>query len=231
MRLCLVFLALLAFVPPAAAQSTYVGASLVGDIARYSGVDYDDDEIVRILGDSSDNGEALGFNVKIGRAITERWGVEFEYARSGEFDGNAFQVFPAGIRELLPTLPGGSSLTIWNDFRVESERRHSSMSALAFVRQDIGDRVELSFLGGVAFNRVETEYDYDIDIRRLGIVPAMLDDVTNIEYSVGPAVGAEAAFKFGDSAAVTGGIRLHGIGTTGLSGWMIRPNVGMRWSF
>ena len=63
MRLCLVFLALLAFVPPASAQSTYVGASLVGDIARYGGVDYDDDDIVRILGDSSDNGEALGFNV------------------------------------------------------------------------------------------------------------------------------------------------------------------------
>ena len=234
MRLCLVFIASLAFVPAAAAQSTYVGASLVGDIARYSGIEYGDDDIARILGESSDNGEAIGFNVKVGRAITDRWGVEFEYARSGEFEGGAFQILPADIdiSRILPSRPGIPGVTtIWSDFSVESERHHSSMSALAFVRQDIGERVELSFLGGIAFNRVETEYDYDIDIRRLAIFPPMLDAVTNVEYSVGPAVGAEAAFKFGDSAAVTGGVRLHGIGATGLSGWMIRPNVGMRWTF
>jgi hypothetical protein len=229
-RSCLVIMALLALVPPAAAQSTYVGASLVGDVARFSGIDYDDDDIARIFGNPSENGEALGFNIKIGRAITNRWGLEFEYARSGEFDASVFSVLPAGIRWTSGSVPI-ETIIPGLDFEVESERHHMNFSALAFVRQDVGERLELSFLGGVAFNRVETEYDYDIDMRRLAIYPPFINDGESVEYSVGPAVGAEAAFKFGDSVAITGGVRLHGVTVTGSSGWMIRPNVGMRWSF
>lgn len=231
---CFVIVALLMFGPPAAAQSTYVGASLVGDIARFSGLDYDDDDVARILGNGSENGEALGFNVKIGRAITNRWGVEFEYARSGEFEGRLPQILPAGMIErglpsirIDPTLPSFPYV----EFDVDSERQHTSMTALAFVRQDIGDRIELSFLGGVAFNRIETQINYDVDIRRLAIYPPIFNDVESTEYHVGPALGLEAAFKVGDAAAVTGGVRLHGVTVTGVGGWLIRPNVGMRWSF
>jgi opacity protein-like surface antigen len=233
MRSCVVLLILVAGATPAAAQSTYVGASLVGDIARFGGVDYDDDDMARILArQPSVDGEAIGFNVKIGRAITDRWGVEFEYARSGEFDDSYPFVLPAFITEPATTPPSRiDPLLFPYDFDVDSERHHTSMSALAFVRQDLGDRVELSFLGGIAFNRVETEHDFDIDVRRLAIYPPIFQDVETTEYHVGPAVGIEAAWKLGDAAAITGGVRLHGVEVSGLGGWLARPNVGLRWTF
>jgi hypothetical protein len=219
---------------PAAAQSTYVGASLVGDIARFAKVDYDDSDTPRILGDVSIDGEAIGFNVKVGRAFSERWGLEFEYARSGTFEDSFPQFLPALTWErMLPTLPPGTAVSIPSiDLDVSSERHYMSLSALAFVRQDVGERIELSFLGGVAFNRISTATDYDIDIRGLAIYPPIaLDDVEMIEYHAGPSVGAEVALKLGDSAAITGGVRLHAISDSGRSGWLIRPNVGMRWQF
>lgn len=233
MRWCVVLFVVAATATPAVAQSTYVGASLVADIARFSGVDYDDDDVARILGNSSIDGEALGFNVKIGRAITDRWGLEFEYARSGEFEGSYPQILPASttMPRVVPASWIDAVIYPFERFSVESERHHSSLSALAFVRQDLGHRVELSFLGGVAFNRIETEHDFDIDLRRLAIYPPIFQDVESTEYHVGPAVGVEAAWKFSDSAALTGGVRLHGVAVTGLGGWLLRPNVGLQWRF
>ena len=234
MQRCIALLGLLILSTPAAAQSTYVGASLVGDLARFAKVDYGDSDTPRILGDVSNDGEAIGFNVKIGRAFSERWGLEFEYARSGTFEDSFPQFLPALTPErLLPTLPPGVVVSIPSiDLEVNSERRYMSMSALAFVRQDVGNRVELSFLGGIAFHRISTATDFDIDIRRLAIYPPiLLDDIETIDYHAGPSVGAEAAFRLGDSAAITGGVRLHALTDGGRSGWMIRPNIGMRWQF
>jgi hypothetical protein len=237
MRWWIALVLLFAFGIPAAAQSTYVGASLVGDLARFTKVDYDEDDVRRVLtGDASIDGDAIGFNVKIGRAITNRWGVEFEYARSGEFEHSFPQILP-GLQTELPTGPGLPSFPVtwvsipYFDVEVNAERKHTSVSALAFVRQDLGDDFELSFLGGVAFNRVDTEQNYSIDIRRLAMFAPLGGDVETIEYHVGPAVGAEAAFKIGEAAAITGGVRLHGATVNGRNGWLIRPNVGMRWSF
>ena len=236
MRRCVAIVALLAVATPAAAQSTYVGASLVGDVARFSKVDYDDDDgRPRILtGEVSADGEALGFNIKVGRAITDRWGIEFEYARSGVFENTYTEILPADT--VVPGFgPGGVVGSIvaipYFDYEAESERQHMSVSALLFVRHELGDRVELSYSGGVAFNRIETEHDFRVDTRRLAIYPPIFSGLETIEYNVGPAVGAEAAFKFGDSAALTGGIRLHGVDISGRGGWLIRPNVGMRWTF
>lgn len=223
MRLCVAVILLAAVTTPVAAQSTYVGASLVGDIARFSKIDYDDDDLSRFVGlaPSSDD-EALGFNVKIGRAISERWGVEFEYARTGEMKSREYGVFPASLPERL-------DLTVPASFDFESERTHTMMAALAFVRQDLGDRVELSYLAGISFNRVETEHEFT-GPRILIYPPITVPDYETIFYNVGPTVGVESAFKFG-AAAVTAGIRLQTADAVGGSGWLIRPNVGMRWTF
>jgi hypothetical protein len=230
---CIALLGLLLLAAPAAAQSTYVGASLVGDIVRLAKVDYDESETPRILGDLSVDGEAIGFNVKVGRAFTERWGLEFEFARSGEFESSFPEFLPALTPErLVPTLPGTVVSIPAFDLDVDSERRHLSMSAVAFVRQNVGERIELSFLGGVAFNRFSTSTSYNIDIRRLAIYPPIVvDGIRTIEYHTGPTVGAEVAFKLTDAAAITGGARLHAVTISGRSGWLIRPNVGMRWQF
>jgi hypothetical protein len=197
----------------------------VGDLARVSGVRYDDEDLARFLGVNStgEDGEALGFNVKLGRAITDRWGVEVEFARTGEFEHRAPFAIPAVIRETLDlrvSLPA---------FEFEAERQHTMIAALAFVRQELGERVDLSYLGGISFNRVETEQTYT-GPRILIYPPIAVPNYETIEYGVGPTVGVEAAFKFG-AAAVTTGVRLQSAIGGSRSGWLIRPNVGMRWTF
>jgi opacity protein-like surface antigen len=224
MRLCVVLVALFVAAAPAAAQSTYVGASLVGDFARFGGVDFEDDEFSRIIaGESSEDGGALGFNVKLGRELGERWGVELEFARTGEYEHRNSIALPAGLPERLdiriPLPP----------FEFETERRHTMIAALAFVRQELGDRVGLSYFGGVSFNRVDTEQEFT-GPRILIFPPVTIPSYETIDYGVGPAVGVEAAFKFG-AAAVTTGVRLQSANGAGRSGWLIRPNVGMRWTF
>lgn len=220
MRVSVALFGLMLFATPVAAQSTYVGASLVADIARYSKIDYEDDTFARFVGDDgSSDGEALGFNVKIGREIGPRWGVEFEFARTGEYENVISGIVPVFLRAPLDlTVP---------PFEFESERTHTMFAALAWVRQELGDRVELSYLGGLSFNRVETEHEFT-GPRILIYPPISVPNYTTISYGVGPALGVESAIKFGP-AAVTAGVRLQTV--SGASGWLIRPNVGMRWTF
>jgi hypothetical protein len=200
-----------------------VGASLVGDIARFSKIDYDEDFARILTTEPAADGEALGFNVKVGRTLGERWGVEFEFARTGTFEDRASVILPAVIERLDLRIPPV-------EFGYEVERTHLMLGALAFVHQDLGDRVELSYLGGVMFNRVESDQDFDEGDFRIQIFPpAVYPDFETIEYGVGPAAGIEAAIKFG-SAALTTGVRLQSAGI-GRGGWMIRPNVGMRYTF
>ena len=220
MRSFLVLMLFIGVATPAAAQSTYVGASLVGDIARVSKIEFDEDFAPLIGADAAQDGEALGFNAKVGRELGERWGVELEFARTGEFETRSVAAIPALFPERL-------------DLRVpplefESEQTHTMIGALAFLRQELGTRVELSFLGGISFNRVETEHEYT-GPRILIFPPVPVPSYEQTTYGVGPAVGLEAAYKFG-AAAITGGVRLQTIGGNG-SGWLIRPNVGMRWTF
>jgi opacity protein-like surface antigen len=211
---------------PAAAQSTYVGASLVGDIARFNKIDYDDDVFSRIVGNEfSADGEALGFNVKLGRALSERWGVELEFARTGVFETDSRSILPTILTERLDV----DLRAVTSAFEYQSQRTHTMLAVLGWVRQDLGSRFELSYLGGVSFNRVETEQDYS-GPRILIYPPIAVPDYETTAYGTGPTVGIEAAVKFG-AAAVTGGVRLQSAIGDGPSGWLIRPNVGLRWTF
>jgi opacity protein-like surface antigen len=222
MRWCVALLFLLAAATPAAAQSTYVGAALVGDIGRFSRVDYGDDTFRRYVGgDTSSDGEAIGFNVRLGRAITDRWGVELELARTGDFTSRTGFAIPALRPERL-------DLTI-APFDYETERSQTMVAALAFVRQELGERVEFSYFGGVSFNRVKAVQEFT-GPRILIYPPIVIPDIETIFYNVGPSVGFESAFKFG-AAAVTAGIRLQTADAPAGGGWLVRPNVGMRWTF
>ena len=59
---------------------------------------------------------------------------------------------------------------------------------------------------------------------------SVITDLSLTEYSISPAVGIDAGLKFGDRAAITAGLRLHGV-TAGRTGLLLRPNVGVRWAF
>ena len=223
---------------PAAAQSTYIGGSLVGDIARFGKLETGD-TFSRLVppADSSIDGETLGFGITAGRALGERWGVELEFVRSGEIENRSTRrLGPILIPTLptLPTLPGlpGTIPIPFPDFEIEleTELQHTTIGALAWVRHDVGDRMELSYLGGISFIRSELESHIGVNDPRFDIL-SLVPESKAIEYQAGPAVGIDASFKFGDHVAVVTGLRMLALTAESRSGWLIRPAAGVRWRF
>ena len=221
------------FATAASAQSTYVGASFIGEFARYSGVDIDDDDdslsSIISVNDLSRSGETVGFDLRIGRAITDRWGVEFGYARGGTIEKERSNRI--GLRFLNPPVTFPPTLGIPDiEFEQRAELQHTTFDTVAFVRQELGSWVDLAVLGGVSFSRVEMEQSVRITDQRLVQFAPLLPfppAAEVVSYDVGAVVGAEAIMAIGDRAAVTAGARLQGVP----GGWLIRPSVGLRWVF
>lgn len=230
MRNLIAILALLALATPAAAQSTYIGGSAVVDIARFDKVEFDDD-LRRFAGPAtSADGEAIGFNVRIGRALGERWGLEFEFARSGSIENRAS--FGVPFLADFALLPPELAILPAPDFQyaLETEQRYMGYGTWAWLRQDVGERIDLTFLGGLMFNRAQVEQDMRVSDPRFSQWISIVPNMTVTEYSISPAAGIEAGFKVSDAAAITAGFRLHGV-TAGRTGLLLRPSVGLRWSF
>lgn len=225
-----VFLALiLLLAAPAAAQSerdTYVGGSLLGEFGRFGGVDIDDDIIgIPTAFPSSANTTTIGFSINAGRAISDRWGVEFAFARGGTSEKELRQ---RAIPTLIDVLPG---LLPIPEFEIETAQQHTTFDATVWLRNELSERIDLLFLGGASFNRVEREQAISVgDPVFRALLPIPRESET-VSYGVGPVVGAEAVIDIADHVAMTGGVRIHGINVGGLGGWLIRPAVGLRWSF
>jgi hypothetical protein len=217
----------------ASAQSTYVGASLLGEFARYGGVDLDDDDgsLASIISvdDLSRSGEAVGFDLRIGRAITDRWGVEFTFARGGTIEKERTNEISFRLINVPVTFPPSIGFPDI-EFEQRTELQHTTFDAIAFLRQELGSRINLAVLGGASFNRVAMEQSVRITDQRLAQFAPLLPFPPSAEvvsYGVGAVVGAEVIIDVGEHAAVTGGARLHGVP----GGWLIRPAVGLRWAF
>jgi outer membrane protein with beta-barrel domain len=230
MRALIVVGICLAIAAPAAAQSTSIGVNGAWDVARFSKVEADNASVFTSVAESLD-GDALGFAVNVRRAIGENWGVAVEYSRSGDMESRTSRrigPIPASPAVGIPLPPN----VIRPDFEIEvsTEQQHQSIGALAWVRHGVGDRVDLSYLGGVAFVRSELERDLGLDPRVLAIYIAP-SELTTIENNVAPLVGVDADFELTDHTAFTAGVRLQGLNVGGRSGWLIRPGVGVRWTF
>ena len=214
----------------ASAQTPYVGASLFGDIVRST---YSESAGVR---GASGGGEALGFALRVGTRLGAIWGVEAEFARPSSIEEEGA---PGGIPipALPPSLafdrlPGGSTLIyppIVVGFR--SGQRHTTLSAVAWAEQLVSARVSLVYLGGIGF--VRSQHDYSVSYSPLlGASPTILPPFPpyaseTVRYGAGALAGFEARLGLTDHAQLVPGIRLHAIGDT----WLVRPSVGINWSF
>jgi hypothetical protein len=211
---------------PAFAQSTTITASLTGDVIRSTRSETRPAPLVDL---STIDGEALGFNVAVARAIGDRWGVAIEFGRTGEIETRRQVEFDPRISARPSLVPPGIPIPDFS-FVSTSELELTLVSALAWAKHDAGERVELSYAAGITFSQSESERDFEITDPRLAIwaVPAGLETT---EYRYSPVVGMDAAIELTDRTAVTAGVRLHGIEVQGVSGWLVRPAVGVRWSF
>jgi hypothetical protein len=221
-------------VSSARAQQAYVGGALVGDIVRLSG------------SDNIGSGEAYGGSLRVGTAIGNRWGVDLEFVRPGKIESDLGSVLPLadtspivrygqgfmsgpGLRlpfsvdEPLPILPASGS----------ASSRYTTLSAMAWARQSVGERVELMYLGGVAFARVD-----QTTVFRIASAPVfpfgpsgLVVDNDYTSYEAGPAVGLDARIRMTDHLRLATGVRLIALDTGGRSAWLTRPSVGLHWIF
>lgn len=206
----------------ALAQPAYVGASLVGHVARFATIET---APLLISGDLSANGETLGFGLVVGTALGDRWGVELEFVRPGVLESTA-------RTELLlpPAIPLPVPFPIVQ-YELRAEERHATLTTAAWFRQRISDRAELTYLGGVAFVRTSRDQTIGID-PRIVLFPIPVDQsTTTTEHTVGPMVGVEGRIRLTPQLALTPGIRLLAVTAGGRDGWLIRPGVGVHWRF
>jgi hypothetical protein len=222
-------------VPSAFAQGAYVGAFLVGDVAR---LDQYDSRTTR----NSGNGEAFGFGLRLGTPVGARWGAELEFVRPGEITTDQtpeFLPLPAvtDIGRALPNVPGLTTVDLYDSltfpaysYRFRSTQRRTTVSTSLWVRQEISPRFSLAYLGGVAFGRTNSEVEITYIVSRPSIlpIPPIAPTITeSIIYDVQPMVGVEGRIRMGGKVDLVPGLRLQGAS----GGWLIRPAVGLAWAF
>jgi hypothetical protein len=216
---------------PAYAQGAYVGAFLVGEIVRLDQYDSTTQD--------SGNGESFGFAQRLGSPIGAQWGVELEFVRPGEITSNMVpQIHPA-IYDVTPVLglPGLPNQGMYDplifppvSYEFRSTQRRTTLSTSLWVRQEISPRVSIVYLGGAAFGRTNNEVEITYTIGRPTILPMppirpVISE--SIYYDVQPMVGVEGRIRMGGTVDLVPGLRLHGTE----AGWLIRPAVGLSWSF
>jgi hypothetical protein len=209
---------------PASAQSPYVAGTIGTDVIRSTSATFAG------LTNSSSNGEAWNLAIRAGSFLAPRAGVEIELLRPAASRIDDDRVYIAANRSLPPI--GGTdaavtvpAVSIFPPPVISSSLhvRTTTLSTLAFARQSIGARADLVYLGGLGFSRVVHETE-------LGTPGGSLITRT-IQYGVGPVVGAEARIGMTTHVRLVAGIRLHSLGQSLLDGWLVRPGIGLSWSF
>lgn len=197
---------------PAFAQSTYVAAGIGADVFRPDRVD------VRGVDDLSTGGEAVAVSARVGTAVTDRWGVELEYTRAGEIERE--------LRRVLP-VPRFSQ----SESTIHLTRRTTTLDAVAWVAQTVSSRIDLIYLGGIAFSRMVEEMEFELT-SRAGVAPIVFPTSTRTTtYGTGPVAGVEARVQLTARAMLMPGVRLHGVGGDAGGGWLVRPSVALGWRF
>lgn len=227
---------------PAWAQSPYVAGAIGAEIVRSTSVESAGSTF------GSGNGESWSGAIRVGTLLAPRFGVELEFLRPGaiEGDGDGPVYIAADIQRAVVgrlVADGLAADGLFADaaifppiFPIISQQTRISattVSTLAFARQAVGGRADLVYLGGLGFSRVVHEIEFGIPRALLAagrpILPLYRTRTT--QYGVGPIVGAEARIGMTEHARLVAGVRLHALGQSLVNGWLVRPSVGLAWTF
>ena len=221
------------------AQTTYVGASAVADIARFSSAGIED----------SSGGEAFGWSLRVGTAITDRWGIDLEFTRPGEIEqensfdflaGRPQTIFTGFAPSLIPISPGmpidigriGASLSL--PFSSTTAHRYSTLTIMPYIRQSLGSRADIVYLGGLALVRTSSELSFGGSLGSVGGRPGAgipRFEQSLVSYGAAPAVGLDVRVSMTDRLRLVPGLRLLVVDEGGRSGWITRPSIGLQWTF
>lgn len=229
----MVLAAMLSQVGQAEAQSTYVGASVMAEIARFGTAGGFDE---------ASGGEAFGGAVRIGTAVTERWGLDLEFARPGEIEKqNSFDfpillaadaLLPSNVRAMMAQPPGrggaGAIFPAPIPYSVTTSQRYATLTIMPYVRQPLGARADIVYLGGLALLRTTRDVRFGGGGRLLGVAGGRQTSVT---YDSAPAVGLDIRVSMTEHLRLVPGLRVIAVDEFGMGGWLTRPSIGLQWTF
>ena len=110
-----------------------------------------------------------------------------------------------------------------------TKQRYSTLTVMPYLRQSLGSRADIVYLGGLAFVRTSSQVSFGGGIRLLGsVIPFEQSFVT---YGAAPVVGVDVRVSMTDHLRLVPGLRLLVVDEGGRSGWVTRPSIGLQWTF
>ena len=221
MRIWFVAIAFVLASGVARAQSPYVAGTIGADVSRFGHTDS------TFSTTPTTDSEVISGSVRVGTSVGQNWGVELEFVRSGNSRGQTAPPVPLPFAGAVPNTPSGAVSVI--AFETDVRQSHYDFDTVAWVRQAAGRKVDLVYLGGVAFShqRVEISQTFPTVVRALLPVPGNSFRTTIVDYSTRPLVGAEARIGLTSHVRLIPGVRLQGL----TDGWLLRPYAGLGWFF
>jgi hypothetical protein len=204
----------------AASAQPYFGGSILADIIRTSGP----------VDQTPGSGEAIGGALRMGVATGDRWGVDLEFARSGEVEWQPDVSILSGVT--LPGVFGALPTTaIFPSPQISFEAQLSTLTTMLWWRQEVNDRFDLVYLGGAAFTRIATQGSVSYILPARGEVLPLpipqLFEQESVEYVAGVVVGLDGGIGMTEHLRLVPGLRMIAVG----SRWIVRPSVGLQWKF
>ena len=241
-RIILLSAALLAWAGTASAQSRfYVGGAAIADMRRFDSLELDPRLLAGIGDISSRDGTAAGGGVRVGTFLHPLWSLELAVdagSRATNAFRNPYELMTTRSSTLrLPELSNATSfLTV--------------STVVGFHPAKMG-RLQLGYLGGLAlvrgryettfpdFSFVPIELPFIADLGSITGFPSFrlpapsmtARTLSRIDNSTGGVMGFEAAIDVTEHLSVVPGVRAIVFSNVGQSVFLIRPEVGARWSF
>ena len=228
----------------AAAQSNvFVTGTGFADIKRFDSVVYDP----RVLAAASDpfslDATGAGGGLRVATFLHPRWSLELAV----DAGSATKQHFPNPYEALFPR-------TTLRIPELSSSTRFLSVSTVAGFHSRKMSRVQLGYLAGFSFVRAthESELPEFMALTEIGVgsvtaelilpsgrisptifppLPITTRTTRRIDNAPGLVLGFEAALDVASRLAIVPEVRALAFSTTGRDVFLIRPGVGVRWSF
>lgn len=190
---------------PQPAEGVYVSVGALADVKRFSG-----DPATNVL-----DGQAFGGTVALGTSLATRWDLEI------------------GVDAPRVTSKSQArSVTFQREtITLQSNTGNRAMSVAMLIRYRTAPRarVQVGYLGGLSFVRLHRQFATQAPAN----TPAALIPRSQelVDYGAAPTVGVDARIAIAAHLSLVPAIHVSAFAFRDVSGVLVRPRIGVRWTF